>query len=116
MYDFGNNSITAKPVTGLAPFVISIMPDSIKYYVIIHGSTISVVDINKKDITKLINFTGNYDPMTGKIRRPIEGLPISPNGKYMFVANTLTQTPLIIDTHIDKIVKMLPCDLGCHGV
>src|SRR5919107_1125095 len=116
MYDFGNNSITAKPVTGLAPFVISIMPDSSKYYVIIHCSTISVVDINKKDVTKLINFTGNYDPMTGKIRRPIEGLPFSRNGKYMFVANALTETPLIIDTRIDKIVKMLPCDLGCHGV
>jgi hypothetical protein len=76
MYDFGNNSITAKPVTGLAPFVISIMPDSSKYYVMIHGSTLSVVDINKKDVTKLINFTSNYDPMTGKIRRPIEGLQI----------------------------------------
>jgi DNA-binding beta-propeller fold protein YncE len=102
MYDFGNNSIIAKPVTGLAPFVISIMPDSIKYYVIIHGSTISVVDINKKDVTKLINLTGNYDPITGKIRRPIERLPISPNGKYMIVANTQTETLLIIDTRIDK--------------
>ena len=49
MYNFGNNSITAKPVTGLTPFVTSIMPDSSKYYVNnLHDSTISVVDINKR--------------------------------------------------------------------
>ena len=34
----------------------------------------------------------------------------------MVLANTLTETLLIIDTDTDKIVKMLPCDPGCHGV
>ena len=121
MYDFGNNSITAKPVTGLTPFVISIMPDSSKYYVNnLHDSTISVIDINKKPVTKVINLTANYDPITGKITGPIGGLPIqipiSPNGKYMVVANTLTETLLVVDTETDKIVNMLPCDPGCHGV
>ena len=43
-------------------------------------------------------------------------MPISPNGKYIVLANTLTETLLIIDTDTDKIVKMLPCDPGCHGV
>jgi hypothetical protein len=34
----------------------------------------------------------------------------------MVVANTLTETLLVIDTDTDEIVKMLPCDPGCHGV
>ena len=34
----------------------------------------------------------------------------------MFVANTLTETLLVIDTDTDEIVKMLPCDPGCHDV
>jgi hypothetical protein len=43
-------------------------------------------------------------------------LAISPNGKYMVVANTLTETLLVIDTETDGIMKMLLCDPGCHGV
>lgn len=34
----------------------------------------------------------------------------------MVTANTLSATITIIDTESDEIVKMLPCDPGCHGV
>ena len=67
VYNFENNSIISKPVTGVTPFVISIMPDSSKYYVNnLHDSTISVVDMHKRDIVKVIDLTANYDPITGK--------------------------------------------------
>jgi hypothetical protein len=42
--------------------------------------------------------------------------PVSPNGKYLVTANTLTATITIVDTDDDEIEKMLLCDAGCHGV
>ncbi len=42
--------------------------------------------------------------------------PVSPNGKYIVTANTLTATITITNTTTDTLVKMLPCDAGCHGV
>ena len=123
MYDFGNNSIVAKILTGggLESFTTGMMPDSSKYYVgNLLDSTISVIDMNTKDVSKIINLTANYNRNTGNIKGPIGGqpiqLPVSPNGKYMVIANTLTGTILIIDTSTDEILKMLPCDPGCHGV
>ena len=41
---------------------------------------------------------------------------MSPTGKYVVTANTLTGTITIIDTDTDTLVKSLPCDAGCHGV
>ncbi len=37
----------------------------------------------------------------------------SPNGKWVFTANTLTGTVTIIDTAADTLVKSLPRDAGC---
>lgn len=42
--------------------------------------------------------------------------PVSPNGKFVVTANTLTGTITIIDTKTDTLVKVLGCDPGCHGV
>ena len=42
--------------------------------------------------------------------------PVSPNGKYVITANTLSATITIIDTATDTLVKVLPCSAGCHGV
>ena len=41
---------------------------------------------------------------------------MSPNGKYVITAATLTGTITIIDTATDELVKVLPCSAGCHGV
>jgi DNA-binding beta-propeller fold protein YncE len=71
-------------------------------------------------VTKTINLLANYDPIGGAVTGPIGALPIqtpvSPNGKYVVTANTLTGTITIIDTDTDTLVKSLPCDAGCHGV
>ena len=42
--------------------------------------------------------------------------PVSPDGKYIVTANTLTGTITIIDTATDTLVAVLPCSAGCHGV
>ena len=69
---------------------------------------------------KTINLIANYDPISGAISGPAGALPIqtpvSPDGRYMVTANTLTATITIVDTQTDLVVKMLSCDAGCHGV
>ena len=42
--------------------------------------------------------------------------PVSPDGKSMITVNTLTGTIAVIDPKTDKVVKLLGCDPGCHGV
>lgn len=74
-----------------------------------------------------INLLANYDPIGGGVNPdPVSGVtfvgalpiqtPVSPNGKNMVTANTLTATITIVDPVTDKVVRMLPCDPGCHGV
>jgi len=71
-------------------------------------------------VIKTINLLANYDPISGAITGPVGAFPIqtpvSPNGKWVVTANTLTGTITIIDTATDTVVKQLPCDPGCHGV
>lgn len=66
-----------------------------------------------------INLIENYNPVSGAITGPVGGLPIqtpvSPDGRYMVTANTLTATIVITDTKTDKMVKMLPGEAGTHG-
>jgi len=113
------------------------MPDASKYYVSNYlDSTITCISIPIdtpacKDgvntvATKNINLLlggstlANYNPITGagfstSGALPIQ-TPVSPNGKYVVTANTLTGTITIIDTDTDELVKVLPCSAGCHGV
>ena len=142
LYDFPPYDVIAsKTHTGHFPIATGMMPDSSKYYVAnFLDSTISVLKIHHEDGNmptasplKTINIlldgyntagltsvdtaghaNGNY--VTGPVGAlPIQ-TPVSPDGKYMITANTLTGTILVIDTKTDTVVKMLPCDPGCHGV
>jgi hypothetical protein len=69
----------------------------------------------------------NYNPVTGAVvPDPVSGVtfvgalpiqtPVSSDGKSMVTANTLTGTITIVDPKTDKVVAMLGCDPGCHGV
>jgi DNA-binding beta-propeller fold protein YncE/plastocyanin len=122
LLDVPAGTITAKLATGTLPIATGMMPDTSKYYVSNYlDSTISVVDMaGPKQVTKTINLLANYDPISGAVTGPIGALPIqtpvSPTGKYVVTANTLTGTITIIDTDTDTLVKSLPCDAGCHGV
>lgn len=123
-YNFHTNSIEAiVPVGGpfSHPLAAGMMPDASKYYVAnLLDSTIAVVNMDTHQVTKHINLIENYDPVTGTISGPVGALPIqtpvSPDGKNMVTANTLTGTITIVDTSTDEVVAMLPCDPGCHGV
>jgi DNA-binding beta-propeller fold protein YncE/plastocyanin len=121
LLDVPAGTITAKLHTGTLPIATGMMPDASKYYVSNYlDSTVSVVDMSAQQVTKTINLLANYDPISGAVTGPIGGLPIqtpvSPTGKYVMTANTLTGTITIIDTDTDTLVKSLPCDVGCHGV
>jgi DNA-binding beta-propeller fold protein YncE len=120
IYDFGSGSITAIAPAGSHPIATGMMPDASKYYVAnFLDSTITIIRTSDGAVLGTINLLENYDPISGQITGPVGGLPIqtpvSPSGKYMVTANTLTGTILVIDTDTETIAKMLPCDPGCHG-
>lgn len=133
--DIPSGAIAAKTATGFLPIASSMMPDASKYYVSNYvDSTITCISIglpacrsgNALVHTKTINLLlggaslANYDPLAGAGFSTSGGLPIqtpvSPNGKYVVTAATLTGTITIIDTVTDELVKVLPCSAGCHGV
>jgi DNA-binding beta-propeller fold protein YncE len=116
-------TIEPKVATGVLPIASSMMPDGSKYYVSnFLSSTISAIDLTTPHPTliKNVDLLANYDPISGAVSGGFGGFPIqtpvSPNGKWVFTANTLTATITIIDTATDTLVKSLPCDFGCHGV
>ena len=123
-YNFRAGSIDAIVPTsspfGL-PIATGMMPDARKYYVAnLLDSTLAVIDMNTHAVIKTINLIANYNPVTGAITGPVGALPIqtpvSPNGRNMVTANTLTGTILVTNTQTDTVVSMLGCDPGCHGV
>ena len=116
-------TIEPKVSTGSLPIASGMMPDASKYYVSNYESnTLTVIDLKTPHpkVIKNINLLANYDPITGDVTGPIGALPIqtpvSPDGRWVYTANTLTGTITIVDTATDTLVKSLPCDVGCHGV
>jgi DNA-binding beta-propeller fold protein YncE len=84
-------------------------------------ASLTVIDLDAKKKVKDINLAADYDPITGAHKGEAYGLlpiqtPVSPDGKYVVTANTLSATITILDTKTDKVVKSLPCEPGCHGV
>lgn len=139
--DFSNNNLASvlpasSPLTH--PIATGMMPNASKYYVAnFLDSKISVYTVNPHAFKGEIDLIANYnagsgavvpDPITGVIfvgALPIQ-TPVSPSGTNMVTANTLTGTITVVDTrptvngqpnqNEDKVVKMLGCDPGCHGV
>ena len=133
--DIPSGDIVEKTPTGFLPIASGMMPDASKYYVSNYvDSTITCISIGApacqsaggavatKTIPVLLGGSGlaNYDPIGGSGFSTSGALPIqtpvSPNGKYVITANTLSATITIIDTATDTLVKVLPCSAGCHGV
>lgn len=121
IYDFSHDQLAGIIPVGAHPIATGMMPDASKYYVAnFLSNSITVIETATGTVLGTIDLIANYDPITGNITGPVGGLPIqtpvSPNGKYMVTANTLTATITITDTKTDQLIKMLPCDAGCHGV
>jgi hypothetical protein len=123
-FDFPSGTIDSLLATGSAfglPIATGMMPDASKYYVAnLLDSSIAVIDMNTHRVINTINLIADYDPVTGTISGPMGALPIqtpvSPDGKNMVTANTLSGTIVVTATQTDKVVAMLGCDPGCHGV
>jgi DNA-binding beta-propeller fold protein YncE len=146
IFGFDTDQIEAKPSTGIMPIATGMMPDDSKYYVAnLLSSSLTVVDMDTFD-TDEINLLADYNPfplqlledldfynsVLGTGHHPTIGdfdgsgviavgalpiqTPVSPDGKHMVTANTLSGTITIVDTDEDEVVKMLGCDPGCHGV
>lgn len=128
-FNFATNGIesilpTSSPLSH--PIATGMMPDASKYYVAnLLDSTMTVIDMRSHAVIKTINLIADYNPINGDITGPVGALPIqtpvSPNGKNMVTANTLTGTITVVDTRpglptTDTVVAMLGCDPGCHGV
>jgi len=121
IYDFPRDRVTAIVPTGNIPIATGMMPDASKYYVAnLLDSTLTVIRTADGAVLQTINLLANYHPISGAITGPVGALPIqtpvSPNGRSMVTANTLTATVTIVATANDTVVTMLPCDPGCHGV
>jgi hypothetical protein len=127
-YNFPNNSIDAILPAGALPIATGMTPDSKKTYVAsLLNSTITVIDTQAKTVVGMINLLANYNAVTGVVSPdPVSGVtfvgglpiqtPVSPDGKSMVTANTLTGTITIVNPVTDTVVAMLGCDPGCHGV
>jgi DNA-binding beta-propeller fold protein YncE len=120
VYDLQNDVLAAIVPAGSHPVAIGLMPDAGKYYVANLGdSTLTVVDM-ETFATKTIDLLEHYDPISGAINGPIGGFPlqspVSPDGRFVVTANTLTATITILDTETDTLIAMLPGDPGAHGV
>jgi DNA-binding beta-propeller fold protein YncE len=133
--DIPSGAIVEKTAVGFLPIASGMMPDASKYYVSNYvDSTITCISIGApscqsaggpvatKNIPLLLGGAGlaNYDPISGtgistSGALPIQ-TPVSPNGKFVITANTLSATITIIDTATDALVKVLPCSAGCHGL
>jgi len=136
--------VLSKHETGAVSIASGMMPDSSKYYVTNYlGHSISVMNgplplTNYTGIGGLkgagpyapgekikdINLLQGYDPKTGCTDACVDGLiggfpvqiPVSPDGKFAITGNTLGGTISIVDTATDTLVRLIPCDPGCHGV
>ncbi|MFO0700868.1 MAG: hypothetical protein U0236_16720 [Nitrospira sp.] len=127
-YNFANNSIDAILPAGALPIATGMTPDSKYTYVAsLLNSTITVIDTQAKTVVNTINLLANYNAVTGVVSPdPVSGVtfvgglpiqtPISPDGKSMVTANTLTATITIVNPVTNTVVAMLPCEPGCHGV
>ncbi len=121
IFDFPSNSIHDIVPVGDHPIATGMMPDGSRYYVAnFISNSLSVVDTRSGTVLRNIDLLAHYNPISGAISGPVGGLPIqtpvSPDGKFVVTANTLTATITIVDTATDRLVAMLSCDAGCHGV
>lgn len=126
--DTKNGDVTEIPTGGVIPIAIWGNPKGNTAYAANFLGTppsmlasLSVIDINGKKKLKDINLAADYDPVSGKLTGEAYGLlpiqtPVSPDGKHVVTANTLSMSITIVDTATNKVVKSLACEPGCHGV
>jgi YVTN family beta-propeller protein len=125
--DLKSEQVTEIPTGGVIPIAIWSDPASTYAYAAnLLGtppllSSLTLIDLESKQKVKDIDLAADYDPISGDTKGEAYGLlpiqtPVSPDGKYVVTANTLSGTITILDTGTNQVVKSLPCEPGCHGV
>lgn len=133
-YDSHTGAVLARPDAGgnfphvPHPIAIGLGVDKV-YTANLLDHSLNVYDLDGNPLTR-INLLADYDPIspTGDTTlqdRDGDGLvtvgvfpiqtPVDPTGRVVVTANTGGMIT-IVDTAVDKVVAMLPCDPGCHGV
>jgi DNA-binding beta-propeller fold protein YncE/plastocyanin len=94
----------------LGPIATGMMSDGETFYTAdFLGNTLSVVNADTKEITHQIDLNGNGTGL------PIQ-TPVSPDDKWVVTANVVAAKITVVDTSSNKVVAVLDCDPGCHGV
>lgn len=94
----------------LGPIATGMMGSGEKYYTAdFLGNTLSVIDPTTAEIIDQIDLNGNGTGL------PIQ-TPVSPDDKWVVTGNVIAAKITVVDTETDKVVSVLPCDPGCHGV
>jgi YVTN family beta-propeller protein len=127
--DMSSGKTRDDPSTEAMPIASSMTPDSKAAYVSnFLGMSISCISLDEDACatdkglahSQVIDLWKNYDPQKGPGTAPWGGLtiqlPVSPDGKALLAANTLSQTVTVLDPKTNKVVKQLPCNAGCHGI
>ena len=107
--------------TGQAPIATGMMPDGSKFYTAnFLGNSLTCISLNNVPACR---DSGGGTVQTSTIDLLAAGggglpipTPVSPDGKWMVTAETLFSLITVLDTSTDTVVKVLPCDPGCHGV
>ena len=144
-YNFAGDVVEAILPAGVLPIATGMTPDSkFTYVASLLDSTITVIETKPTTppglpvVVKTINLLEKYDGVGGcpgsiLFKSLVENrdcsfvgalpiqTPVSPDGKSMVTANTLSGTITVVDTRpgeltTNTVVKTLPCDPGCHGV
>jgi FtsP/CotA-like multicopper oxidase with cupredoxin domain/DNA-binding beta-propeller fold protein YncE/plastocyanin len=94
----------------LGPIATGMMGDGSKYYTAdFLGNTLSSINLTTGKITNQIDLVANGTGL------PIQ-TPVSPDDKWLVTANVLFSKITVVDTSAEKVVAVLDCDPGCHGV
>jgi DNA-binding beta-propeller fold protein YncE len=98
---------------GFTPIATGMKPDGSSYYTSdFLGNSFTEVSTSTATVMDSIDLINHG---LGPQGIPVQN-PVSPDGDYMVAATVLTSEIVVVDTNVNEIVRVLPCDPGCHGV
>lgn len=109
-----SNTISPSTVTA-GTFGVAVHPSGIKTYVTNQGqNTVSVIDTATNKVIHTVNLMAPSDPAL-RGEGPA-GVAITPDGRYIYVANTVSQNVTVIDALTNTIIKAVALPPGSNPV